>query len=485
MAEPGTGIRVDLEYLGGAKIDHQQRVGRRMKADPEKMRRRAGDALLPQEVSIMARRAADPAQVPPPPGAWLGAVPLAPEEAARLDAIASLKWPAGVKIPKFRAALLKREFSFVARLIGERKYFVRDAAKLFRLPSQKVTELRGDLTAGVFDAGAPRGVARGEWAHWRRVVRREYARWPHHLGAEAFWRMLRREFGFPGGLRFVRTALRRKVASAQASTPVQPVPTAAEEERLDGIRSARWPRDAADFRKRMLQEHFPFVFGLLDRKVLTLKQSAKLFRVPHNLMTEMRSDYRAGTFAHVLAPPPSPAERRKWLGLVYRELARRAADETPTEFCRRLRVKHGFPLPFASVNQILARERKKHPDGPAKRTEKQSFLRVALSASERSMLRTIARADWDGAADPDVLRRAVLDAYLPFVCDLISGWKLRIVEAAELFRVSEATMAKLRKRSLGDAVLGGPQHNISRSSAGGFPPLAEISQIHAAAHSTA
>ena len=47
------GIRVDLEHLGGAEVDHQQRMGCRMEADAQQMRCRAGDALLPDQLAVL------------------------------------------------------------------------------------------------------------------------------------------------------------------------------------------------------------------------------------------------------------------------------------------------------------------------------------------------------------------------------------------------------------------------------------------------
>jgi hypothetical protein len=398
-----------------------------------------------------ARRAADPSAVSTPLGFWRGAVPLASEEAARLAGIAALKWPVGVKSAKFREVVLKREFAFVAGLIEARKYKVGDAAKLFRIAPWKVREFRADLAAGVFDSGAPKCVPRAEREYWRGVIREQFARWPRHLGPAAFWRMLRREYGFRGDLKFVWSARREPAPKVPASPQTLPAPTATEAQRLASITSIKWPRgaDAAGaFRRKLLEEHFGFVFGLLDRKVVTVRQAAKVFRIPHNLMTEMRSDYRAGTFDHVLQPPPTPAERRKWLALVRRELPLRSDTETPADFCRRLRQTYDFPLHFSVVNNLLARERKKDPHGPAKPTAKQGFLRVALSAAERKRLRVIRLADWDSSDEPDRLRRELLAAHLPFVCGLISGWKIRIVEAAELFHLAEATMGKVRKRFL-------------------------------------
>ena len=399
-----------------------------------------------------ARRSADPASVRPRGGPRRAVLPSV-EERQRLDAIASVRWPTGSKTAKFRAALLKKEFPFVSGLIEAGKFRVRDAAKLFRLYPQKITELRGDLKAGVFDAGAARRVPAADRVYWRDIIRKEFARWPRSDELYAFWRTLRRKYGFLGGLRVVKSALQEPAGKALMSRRVPALPTAAEAERLESIASVRWPRgtDAAGvLRRTLLRDHFGFVFDLIDGRTVAVKQAARLFRVPCLLMTELRSDYRAGTFAHWLKPTPGAEERRKWCDLVRRELKRRPHGETPAEFCRRLRATFGFPLPMNFVNYVLSRERMKNPDGPAKRIGIRHVLRVGLSPAERARLRTIARADWEGAVDPASFRRWLLDAHLDFVSGLISGWKIRASEAAKLFRVSEPYLRGLRKRRVGD-----------------------------------
>jgi hypothetical protein len=115
-----------------------------------------------------------------------------------------------------------------------------------------------------------------------------------------------------------------------------------------------------------------------------------------------------------------------------------------------------FPAAVRVGQPDLARERRKNPDGPARRTAKPHFLRVKMSTSELARLRGIGRADWESTDDPAALRVRLLDQHLDFVCGLIAAWKLRL----QKLRVSSTSAKNAWLSSGGGTSLGrsGPRH---------------------------
>jgi hypothetical protein len=281
----------------------------------------------------------------------------------------------------------------------------------------------------------------------REIVIGEMPARPEGQGDVAFCIELRRKHGLRLPFDFVRSAVRSAEKTPAPAMYVPPAPTARtpeEEERIALIAAARWTKPGKDeLRRALLADHFVFVFAMIDARKLTVAEAARLFRCPRGLMTELRSDFRAGVFDWAVRPPVPASERAAWLAVVRREWPRRPDGQTPNEFCRALRKRFGFPLPFASVNHFLARERKKRPGDRSLYTAKQSRVRPALSAEDKKLLAALAKAKWFKMDDIDAFRRELLREYFPAVVAMMADWKLNAAQVGRLFRMGKQRAEQL------------------------------------------
>lgn len=368
------------------------------------------------------------------------------DERTRLDKIALTKWPVAERRIAFRRALLRKNAGFVFALIEARKLRVSDAASLFAVSPTKLSELRGEFKAGTFELaiGADREQDRD---YWREIVIREMPNRPEGQGDRAFCIELRKKLGLRLPFDFVRTVVRsieRKPVPARHVPPTRVDRTPDEEQRIALIASVLWTKDnRSEQRRAILKEHFPFVFEMIDARKLTVPEAAQLFRCPIGLMTELRSDYRAGVFDWAIARPVSASEHAEWLALIRREWPKRPDAQTPNEFCRALRKRFGFPLPFASINGFLARQRKTRPADPSLFTVKTSRVKPALSVTDKVCLAALTRAKWSTADDVTTFRRELLRAHFPVIAGMLRDWKLNSEQAGKLFRLSPQRLQRL------------------------------------------
>jgi uncharacterized membrane protein len=376
---------------------------------------------------------------------------LSPEERERLARIRGAEWPAAADQPAFRRVLLKTHYGFVFGLLEQHKLPVADAAALFRLSTRTHSELRSDFRAGVFQHAVSPPPRNPNFEYWRGVVLRELSHRPPGQGDADFCRMLRKKYGLPLSSAWVgslvyRARHPRAAAPLRRPKPRRPECTPRERARLARLRRLIWPAatDPRAFRRALIKEHFGFVFRLLDERKLTMAEAARLFRCPAYLMKELRSDFRTGSFDYAVAAPVPPNERAYWHALVLRELPRRPAEETPHEFFRNLRRRYGFPLPFASVQRILAAGRKKEPESATFRFGVSRRLKPALTPDEKARLRIIVGAPWAETRDPAGLRRSLLRDHFGFVHGLLRKWKLNDLAAARLFRIGVCRLRVLR-----------------------------------------
>ncbi|MDX3965521.1 MAG: hypothetical protein QHD01_02840 [Bradyrhizobium sp.] len=367
------------------------------------------------------------------------------EERKRLNKIADLRWPAGEARVAFGLEVLRKHAAFVCTLVDARKLRVADAASLLGMSKGRFTLLRAEFKAGTLDfALAPH--AQGDRDLWRELVLRELEARPAGQGVVAFCTGLRRRYGMSLPFDFVRHVVEtvgRIPATPKRATPAPPTATAEERVRIDAIAATDWKEGFEDeTRRALLKDHFAFVFVMIDARKVSMAQAGRLFRVRQDLMTQLRADFRAGCFDWALRPPLSETERRRWRALVRREWPKRPEGQTPNEFCRALRKRFDFPLPFSAINNVLAHMRLHDPHEPSLYSEPRR-MRQELTDLDRRVVRSLVKADWSGVADVEALRRELLVEHLGAVVVMLDAWKLDMARAAELFRMSKTKMARL------------------------------------------
>ncbi|MFC7700425.1 hypothetical protein ACFQX9_27465 [Bradyrhizobium sp. GCM10028915] len=366
-------------------------------------------------------------------------------ERAHIDRIAAIVRPRGRARVEFGQDVLRRHADFVCSMVGGRKLRVATAASLLGVSAGRLTLLRAEFEAGTLAfALAPHGQE--DRAVWRELVLRELPDRPDGQGIVAFCTGLRRRYGMTLPFDFVRHVVEtpdRIPAAPKRPGPARAVATAEERVRIAVIAATAWEDGSEDETRRALfEEHFAFVFAMIDARKVTVVEAARLFRVRQDLMTQLRADFRAGCFGWALRPPVPEPERKRWLEVVRREWPKRPNGQTPNEFCRSLRKRFDFPLPFASINQVLARMRLHDPHEPSLYSEPRR-LRQELSGADRNTMRALSKADWSGAADVAALRRDLLVEHMPAVVAMLDGWKLNMEQAAKLFRVGGTRMSRL------------------------------------------
>ncbi|MDA9483098.1 hypothetical protein XI07_13900 [Bradyrhizobium sp. CCBAU 11445] len=370
---------------------------------------------------------------------------LSADEKTRLEALAGLVWPVGDAREAFLRDVLRTHAAFVCSFVGARKLRVGDAAKLLGLSKGRFKLLRAEFDAGTLElAIAPQ--ERTDRALWRELVLREIPGRPKGQGDLAFCIDLRKRFGMTLPFDFVRTVLRavaRRPAAAKPVVAARPSRTPADEARLAAIAATRWAkRDEDEQRRALLKDHFPFVFALIDARKLSMTEAGRLFRVREDLMTQLRSDFRDGCFEWALRAPVPAAERAEWLELVRTRWPIRPPGQTPNEFCRDLRKRCGFPLQFASVNQVLARMRLHDPHEPSN-FSKPGRVKPPLTAADRDLLERLRKADWAKVVDADALRHGLLAGHFPAVAEMLAAWKIDTGTVGRLFRLGDAKVLSL------------------------------------------
>jgi integrase len=147
------------------------------------------------------------------------AVELTQEERARLAALRALKWSTDPKILRAqRADVMRCHFADIDPLIEAGKLGVCEAADLFNCTLQRLKFFREARKAGLTVEQAlapPAPVSKETWA----VVRREHALSPQEPELPFYFRM-RRDHGFTGGEKLMRTFRQNLSGGYRAPQPV-------------------------------------------------------------------------------------------------------------------------------------------------------------------------------------------------------------------------------------------------------------------------
>lgn len=368
-------------------------------------------------------------------------------ETARLDEIARAVWPEGERRAGFARTMLLKHAAFVCELVGARKLRVAEAASILGISKCRFTLLRAEYRGGTLEL-AIAGDGSEDRAVWRELVLREMPNRPSGQGNWAFYIDLRKRYGMPLSIGFVQNVVSsaaRKPATAKYVAPAPPARTTDEQTRVAAIASTKWKEGEKDDQRRaLLKEHFGFIFAMIDARKVTMAEAARLFRVRADLMTQFRSDFRAGCFDWALSPPVAPEERQKWLDLIRREWPKRPKGQKPNEFCRFLRRRFGFPLPFTSINHALVRMRLHDPHEPSLYS-KAGRVKPLFTTADEVLLRHLRKVKWPTGAEVAELRRALLAEHFPAVAAMLATWKLNTAQAGKLFYLGTSAMWRLHR----------------------------------------
>lgn len=212
-----------------------------------------------------------------------------------------------------------------------------------------------------------------------------------------------------------------------------------ERARLDRIEALVWPAKPKwpTFRRGVLRKHASFLFALTRHSKLAENEAAQLLKVNRKYLIDMRLDLEAGVFEHWLRVPVPRAELREWQALVREKRHERRPGQSDAEFVRDLRKRYDLPIHYNAARHAL------HKDPAPRKPVVTIRIAKPLAEFERKRLERISNPNLPRASRRGDQSLALMKQDGAFVFGLILEGRLRLADAARLFKISISRASEL------------------------------------------